>query len=435
MSIPHQIKKRQIEDPHPTSTIKDVVSGEVVKVHDDQIMSSIEHTQFFNFQPQGAQVVFQNTPAQLDFNIAGAALGEIKFVGLQIPITNTDTTNSLELIPPAWWFNQVQILSSNLILEQMWPEGLFYDMKYMTDEQTAIFARITGNMQTASLTERNVAGGSPIVLGPGARYDYWLIMPATLFQQTKVPLNSIINLTNNNVTFRFYFNTFAQITASANTMTTASNLQVGNMLLWLGGSSIGRNETLPFDGDHSYSFRQHERAIIPLGNQTPNQRLSSTLVNFNGLFSQVTAFIREQGATQEKQFQCNFSGTTYLPAEWATYNSTLYDAANQPYSAVNLPFNIQALAPALIYDNTDVRARCSTFATKFPYVEWDLGGQPWKNHYNGQISGLPLNNNWQIVTYINPNFTTKNAEMVILGDRISELKVKIDKGLVVGVPQ
>lgn len=435
-SIPKHNKKRPIEDPHPTASVNDKLTGETVSVHVDQLQSSIEHTQFFNFQPQGSQIVLRDTPAQLDFIIAGSALAEIKFVGLQIPITNNDTTNALELLPAPWFFNQIQILINNQVVEQMWPEGIFADYKYMTDEQVTLLATMSGNMHASSLTERNTAGSSPITIGATGSSEIWLILPSTFFQQTKVPLNSIVNLNNNNVTFRFYFNTFGQVTSSANAMTTAGNMSVGNMLLWLGGTSIGKNDVIPFEGKHSYFFRQHERAITPLGSLSAiSGRISQTLVNFNGFFSQVMAYPRVQGATQEKVFQCSFSGTTYLPAEWKVYNSTLYDAANQPYSAVNLPYNLQALAPDFIYDNTDVRARASTYPTKFFYMEWDLGNSPWSNHYNGQLSGLYLNNNWQIVTYINPSFTTKNVELVILGDRITELKIDPERGIVVGVPQ
>lgn len=444
-SIPHQVKKRPISDPHPTSSVKDATSGDVVKVHQDQLTSSIEHTQFFNYQPQGSQVVLQNTPAQLDFIVSSSALAEIKFVALQIPITNGATGGgaALELVPAPWFFNQVQILINNQIVEQMWPEGIFSDYKYLTDEQVSLLAAMSGNMNADTLTARDKAGANPNTIAGATTKEIWLLLPATFLQQTKCPLNSIVSLANNTVTFRFYFNTFGQVTASTNTQTTVTNLQVGNMLLWLGGTSVGKNDTIPFDVNHSYTFRQHERAITPLGSLSAASgggRISQTLVNFNGLFSQVMAYPRQQGATQEQVYQSYYSaGTTgasgpYLPAEWKVYNSTLYDSSNQPYSAVNLPYNLQALAPDFIYDNTNVRSRASTFPTKFPYMEWNLDGEPWESHYDGRLGGLPLNNNWQIVTYINPSFTTKNVELVVLGDRLTELKVDIAKGIVVGVP-
>lgn len=443
-SIPHQVKKRPIDDPHPTSKVKDAINGEVVSVHQEQITSSIEHTQFFNFQPQGSQTVLRLTPAQIDFTVSSSALAEIKFVALQMPITNGHTGAALELVPAPWFFNQIQILINNQIVEQMWPEGIFQDIKYLTDEQVSLYAAMAGNMSAASLTERDVVGAAVTAnnIAANSSKEIWLILPATFLQQTKCPLNSIVNLNNNSVTFRFFFNTFGQIVSSGSAMTDASQMTVGNMLLWLGGTSIGKNDSLPFDGPHSYTFRQHERAITTIGSVSANGRISQTLVNFNGLFSQVVAYPREQGANQEKVFQCHFSGTgatgsatgPYLPSEWTVYNSTLYDSSNQPYSAVNLPYNLQALAPDFIYDNSNIRARSSTFPTKFPYMEWNLDGEPWESHYDGRLGGLNLNNNWQIVTYINPSFTTKNVELVILGDRLTELKIDPVAGIVVGVP-
>lgn len=438
-SIPHQVRKRDISDPHPTKSVRDITSGEIVNVHHQQSTSSIEHTQFFNFQPQGSQVVLQNQPAQLDFIISASALAEVKFIALQMPIRNASLTDALELVPPHWFFNQIQILSGNQTIEQIWPEGIFEDLKYMTDEQIQLYATMTGNMYAPSLTERDtlgaaVAGVTTIPASSGR--EIWLILPNTFLQQTKIPLNSITSMNNLNVTFRFYFNTFSQVTASANTMTTVTDLIMGNMLLWLGGLSIGKNDTINFTDNHSYTFRQHERAIVPLGTIAPDGPIRQTLVNFNGFFSQVVAYPREQGATKEKVFQCSYSAPTYLPAEWRTYNSTLYDAANQPYSAVNLPYNLQGLAPNFIYDNSDVRSSCSTFPSKFPYVEWNLDGpNPWYEHYSGRVGGLYLNNNWQIVSYMNPAFTPKLTELVILGDRITELKVDVKRGIVVGVPQ
>lgn len=441
-SIPHQVRKRDISDPHPTKMVKDVTTGESVNIHHQQSTSSIEHTQFFNYQPQGSQVVLRNTPAQLDFIVSASALAEIKFVGLQIPITNRDATNALELVPPHWFFNQIQILINNAVVEQVWPEGIFQDLKYMTEEQISLYSAMTGNMQAASLTERDITGANPITIPPLGTREIWLILPNTFLQQTKVPLNSITSLNNLSVTFRFYFNTFAQVTASTNLMTDADKLSVGNMLLWLGGLSIGKNDSIPFTDNHSYTFRQHERAITPLGTIAPDGRISQTLVNFNGFFSQVVAYPREQGANKEKVFQCYFTtgGTgadaPYLPPQWSIYNSTLYDASNQPYSAVNLPYNLQSLAPNFMYDNSEVRSSSSTFPNKFPFVEWNLDGpNPWYEHYSGRVGGLYLNNNWQIVSYMNPDFVPKLTELVILGDRITELKVDIKRGIVVGVPQ
>lgn len=435
-SIPHQVRKRDISDPHPTKTVKDVTTGEMVNIHHLQSTSSIEHTQFYNYAPQGSQIVLQNTPAQLDFIITASALAEIKFIALQMPITNRNATNPLELVPPHWFFNQIQILINNQVCEQIWPEGLFEDLKYMTEEQIALYATMTGNMQAASLTERDVAGANPITIAANSSKEIWLILPNTFLQQTKIPLNSITALNNISVTFRFYFNTFGQITSSANAMTVVNDLVVGNMLLWVGGLSIGKNDVIPFTENHSYTFRQHERAITPIGTLSANDPISQTLVNFNGFFSQVVAYPREKGATQEKVFQCSYSSPTYLPAEWKVYNSTLYDASNQPYSAVNLPYNLQALAPDFMYDNSEMRCSTSTFPTKFPYVEWNLDGpNPWYEHYSGRVGGLYLNNNWQIVTRMNLTFTSKLCELVILGDRITELKVDVKRQTVVAVPQ
>jgi len=437
-SIPHQVRKRDISDPHPTKTVKDVTTGETVKIHHQQSTSSIEHTQFYNYAPQGSQIVLQNTPAQLDFIITASALAEIKFIALQMPISNMNATNPLELVPPHWFFNQIQILINNQVCEQVWPEGIFEDLKYMTDEQIQLYATMTGNMNASSLTQRDTLGapvaGVTTIPANGAR-DLWLILPNTFIQQTKIPLNSITALNNISVTFRFYFNTFGQVTSSSNLMTTVTDLVVGNMLLWVGGLSIGKNDVIPFDTNHSYTFRQHERAVVPLGTMSANDPISQTLVNFNGFFSQVVAYPREKGATQEKVFQCSYSAPTYLPAEWRVYNSTLYDAANQPYSAVNLPYNLQALAPDFMYSNDDIRASSSTFPNKFPYVEWNLDGFPSSDHFSGRIGGLHLNNNWQIVSRMNPSFTSKLCELVILGDRITELKVNIERQTITATPQ
>jgi len=438
-SIPHQVRKRDISDPHPTRPIKDVTTGETVKIHHQQSTSSIEHTQFYNYAPQGSQIVLQNTPAQLDFIITASALAEIKFIALQMPISNRNATNPLELVPPHWFFNQIQILINNQVCEQVWPEGIFEDLKYMSDEQIQLYATMTGNMNASSLTQRDtlgapVAGVTTIPANPGTR-DLWLILPNTFLQQTKIPLNSITALNNISVTFRFFFNTFGQVTSSSNLMTTVTDLVVGNMLLWVGGLSIGKNDVIPFDANHSYTFRQHERAVVPLGTMSANDPISQTLVNFNGFFSQVVAYPREKGATQEKVFQCSYSAPTYLPAEWRVYNSTLYDAANQPYSAVNLPFPLQGLAPNFMYSNDDIRASSSTFPNKFPYVEWNLDGFPSYDHYSGRVGGLYLNNNWQIVSRMNPSFTSKLCELVILGDRITELKVNIERQTITATPQ
>ena len=438
-SIPHQVRKRDISDPHPTKSVRDITTGEMVNIHHQQSTSSIEHTQFYNYAPQGSQIVLANTPAQLDFIISASALAEVKFVALQMPITNNDGVNALELVPPHWFFNQIQILINNQVCHQIWPEAIFHDLKYMTEEQIALYASMTGNLYAPSLTERDTLGAAVAgvtTIAPNTSKEIWLILPNTFLQQTKIPLNSITAMNNLSVTFRFYFNTFGQVTSSANLMTTVTNLSVGNMLLWVGGLSIGKNDILPFTDNHSYTFRQRERAIVPLGSLSASDPISQTLVNFNGFFSQVVAYPREKGATQEKVFQCSYSAPTYLPAEWRVFNSTLYDAANQPYSAVNLPYNLQGLAPNFMYDNSEIRASSSTFPNKFPYVEWNLDGpNPWYEHYSGRVGGLYLNNNWQIVTRINPSFTSKLCELVMLGDRITELKVDVKRQTIVAVPQ
>lgn len=382
------------------------------------------HTQTVSFVPQsGYQGIMSASGAQsyIDIQVQNATIDQVKFIALEMNISNNSGTGPLELLPP-WGFissNGIECRVDGNVVQNWYPESMaFSNPLYLPDEARTIWALITGNVYASTWMERNTAGTTPTgTLATGASQYYYLPLMNSLFEVSQLPLCAV----KSSIVFRFYFNPFAQCVATTNI---ATSLQVNTLNLIVGGTVKGslRNiDTASYDLNSciSISYCSPERFSIPFGSVAANTSLKGTLNSLaTGVYSQLQILYRAQQPSNEQQFQWSYTGgSTYNPTQFLIAQATLNDSNSRPYGIAAVNQNIAEYAPILMAsDNNKILA--STFPSLFSFTTYNFGDQQWYDYQNGCACGLQLNNSWNFNILTNPNYTTRNTEVLYIAQRI-----------------
>ncbi len=128
-----QIQNRVLKHPLPTHKVQS--GNKVVSVREDHAALSTAHNLLDQYSPLGQATIMQNSSARVEFQIYSSRINHVKGVFLELPITNNDPTNSLELINPLFFCTLVEILISNNSMQEIYPEGQLMSLRMMTEEQ------------------------------------------------------------------------------------------------------------------------------------------------------------------------------------------------------------------------------------------------------------------------------------------------------------
>lgn len=393
------------------------------------------HTQIYSATPQGGfQNIMGNNVNYIDIKV-NVPIDELKLIALEFNITNSGTGGTLELLPSYLWIasNGIECRVDNNVLQTSYPESLQYDYQYMTDEQRTIYAGLMGNVNPATLMERNISGGAAQgVLQAGGSAYYYLPITSTMWQQAKIPLCAVTS----DITYRFYFNSFSNCVASTST---ATGLVVNSLQLILGGTVRGNTidntvSCAALNADISASYYSPERFTLGFGTQAANGHLKATLNSLSGgLYSSLIIYFRQANAIQEQQAQWYYTATTYTPANFAIQTATLNDQSGRPYGIASINPNIIKYGNIIMSsDNDNILA--STFPTLFSYVCYSFGSSNWEEFRNGIVCGLRLNNSWNYDLQIGGSYAGGNVDVVYVAQRLYEARLS-KNGKLIAVPQ
>jgi hypothetical protein len=445
---------RVMKNPLPTHKIQK--GNKIVAVREDHAAVSVEHNIIDQYSPLGQATVLQNASSRIEFQIFSSRINCVKGVFLEIPITNNDGTNSIELISPYFFCTLIEILSNSNSMQEIYPEGQLMAHRMMTDEQNFVLSRFTNLLYDDTLTGRKsdptatgTAAGtvSPILIAPGETRYIYIPLNNTVFEQTKVPFSSI----KSTIRFRFTFDVFSNVTASTNLMTNASNLSVQSSQLYIFGSSLSKPgsdniESLLLEHDYSANYYKQERQVLNNGQTLPTSRPKQSLTNLNGSYANIMIMLRDLSAAKESQYQWKFINTggggpsnSYNPTQFSISGVTLYDSNGTPWSLNNLGFFL-AKWTAPNYTGADSEAaNYSKFADKFSYVEYNLSSNSWNEVRRGFPGTILINNAWSIEynvggagPYLAPYPLTpfpsggKSTETCVVADRLYSITLTKD---------
>lgn len=434
-----KIRHRLIKNPNLTLAVQD--GDQIVNVNAEHAFIDPAHNIADQYSSLGAtNGVLQNSSIRLEFQIFSSRLNEYKFSFLEIPITNNDLVNDLELIPPIFWCNLIEILISNNSAQEIYSEGLWMAMRQMTDEQRLIMSRLSNMMYPDTMANRDVNLANPILVPAGTTRYVYLPLFNTLWEQTKVPFNSIKSST---IRYRFTFDVFSRVTATTNAMVTASNLVAGSVNLYILGSglsSIGSTivQSALLEGAHSYNYYKQERQILTNGNTIPGARINQSLTNLNGTYANIISFLRQLNPVGEQQFQFDYTAGTN-PTFYAIENPTLKDSNGSPYSLTAESFLWAKWFPGCIDSANNSLAQYSTFPDYYSFVEYELCGDMWNSERRGHAGGIVVNNAWSLeydvnsantTDYLTPYpaitpFVAQNTETVTISSRLYALDLAL----------
>lgn len=449
-----QLQHRVLKHPLPTHKIQS--GNKVVSVREDHASVSTLHDIIDQYSPLGQATIMQNASSKVDFQIYSSRISQVKGIFLELPITNNDPTNPVELISPLFFCTIIECLIDNVSSAELYPEGQLMGLRMMTEEQILNLTRFTNMLYPDTLVGRRsdptVTGTSngttdPILIGPGETRYVYIPLINTLYEQSKVPFASIKSV----LRFRFSFDTFSNITTTTNLMTNANNLDVQSAQLYIYGSGLSRAgsdiiENMLLENSFSSNYYKQERQILSNGQTLQSSRPKQSLTNLNGSYSNIIIMLRDLSPTKELQYQWKFINNggagpadNYNPTQFAIKDVTLFDSNGSPWSLNNIGYFLAKWTASNYTGASSESANYSTFSDKFSFVSYQLGNNGWDEVRKGQPNFITINNAWSVEfsigssgPYITPYPITpfpvagKSTETCVIADRLYSLILEKD---------
>ena len=273
-----------IEQPHPHTMVKGL-DGQVLNLKASQLLTLHRASASFRQQATGN---FQNVlggGGSIDIPIReNVGHGNVNDLYLRLDVNN-GTGGLVQLMPMPFLFSRVEVITnSGTRVQTIYQADLWNDTRLLTPKEWKYWSKLTNASKSWTISDD--------VIPNGATRSYYMKFPVNFIKNTGILLPHL----NGELLFRFFFESSTETVITG----TATGLSVTRMELEFDSPFMLQSEFAKVLNKHRSMVHDH-RYLFPIEqvftNQiNPNDQIDILLSGFNGLFVDLSFFIRTSNA-------------------------------------------------------------------------------------------------------------------------------------------
>lgn len=342
----------------------------------------------------------------LQFNFSESACDKIIDQYLVITITNNGSTGMV-LAPTFQLFSQIQVWSSNGMIEICYPENYFYEYIAM---QTASDLALLGQMM--GFNYNTMAGNVTI---PAAGNQTFVMPLYNVITRCNLPLRHIEGMY-----LRFYFNNSSTIFAAGSPDTTLADAVVTNANVLNIGEKMGGDTKKTFEdilnsNTQVWTSTIDQNYSVSVGVLANNGAMSKNLQSSEGVWTRLIAYLRNTTLTTAET-QLGVTGSTSFSTH-VLDNVTLYNQNLNPQLGTNVArYVIQDALPYSLGFDSPIMTITNALQFCFSGRRSPLFGEG-----AASAGGALLSNIWKLTGTATAGGGSVDQTLIILGQRMIKL--------------